>query len=461
MIDIDPTSKIFLYSVLWLGLLLRTLAILSKAPRGSTGLPFAFVMMYTVMHAGALVHLVQGYDHTVDPYLESIHYTRETVADGLEASFLGMLGAVIGFMITGKAMFVHARGHVARYERSQAFAKVVVFIGLSAFVIETISKRLNIELAGLQALLVSARNLCAIGALPIISCLHSAGNRIKVILLTAISATLVPVICLVTSAILADSVSIAIAVFAFYLTLRPASRRPFMRNLFLSGAVVIVSFIFAAFYLHMRTELRELVWNGGSLSEAAKMTLEAAESFDTHSLADNETLASIDSRLDQNIYVGLAIEQLRILPNTYENGDTILLALLGWIPRSIWPDKPVRGGADFVGKHTGKQTEEGVSIGAGPVFEFYVNFAYSGVFFGFVILGSILRILDIQATRALNEGKVPHFVQYELAGFAMLQPLADLFFIVTSVAASLVLGGMLRYFWKRLYSPGLIRNSSP
>ena len=74
MIDLDPTNKIALYAVLWGCLLLLTLANLSGSRHRSTGLAFAFLMIYTAMHAGALVHLVEGYDHTFDPYLASWHY---------------------------------------------------------------------------------------------------------------------------------------------------------------------------------------------------------------------------------------------------------------------------------------------------------------------------------------------------------------------------------------------------
>ena len=196
--------------------------------------------------------------------------------------------------------------------------------------------------------------------------LYMSGKKKYAILVTALFAVLLPTVFLLVSGILADSVSIAFAIFAFYLTLRPVSGGAFVRNLVLTGALMSFSFVFAVFYLQMRGELRELVWGGGSMSSAAGLTISAAQKFDTASFSSYSALTAIDGRLDQNILVGLAIEKLRVLPNTYENGETILMAFVGWVPRFIWTNKPVRGGSAFVFKHTGKVSAEGITFGAGP-----------------------------------------------------------------------------------------------
>lgn len=449
MIDLGATSKITLYAVLWGGLLLLALAILSGPRHRSMGLPFAFLMMYTQMHAGALVHLVEGYDHHTDLYLDSLGYTRDTVADGLEASFLALLGAFLGFLLTGSVMDTPRVQAAVSLHPAQRHAKTLVVIGVGTLILEAGLHRIGVDLPGLQAVMVSARDLSAVGALPIILYFYVSDRKRLAIAVTAAFSVLIPAVNLVTTAILADSIEKAAAIFAFCLTLKSNSRSTFRRNLTLTGAVVLVSFVFATFYLQMRGELRGLVWGGGSISGAAQLTVDAAEKFNSASSQDYTALAAIDGRLNQNIYIGLAIEQLRSLPNTYENGDTIILALFGWVPRFVWPDKPVRGGAAFLTKHTGKEVQEGVSFGAGPVFELYVNFAYWGVFLGFIVLGSIVRAFDIHAIRALDRANVARFAQYYLAGLAMVSPLADLFFIVTAVASSLVVGWGLRRVWKQ------------
>jgi hypothetical protein len=162
-----------------------------------------------------------------------------------------------------------------------------------------------------------------------------------------------------------------------------------------------------------------------------------------------DSLSLLDARLDQNIFVGLAIEKLRNMPDTYENGETIALAIFAWVPRFIWPGKPERGGSTLIDKHTGKDTAFGTTFGAGPIFEFYVNFAYWGVFLGLMIIGALVRYFDIRAERALRTGTLTHCVQYHLAGLALLDPLADVFFLVTAVASAFVVGLALSKFETR------------
>ncbi len=110
MLDLDATSKIVLCAVFWAVLLL--LALSMKGGRGlygTVGLPLAFILNYTSAHAGALVHLISGYDHTSSPYLQHMGYTRDTVADGLEASTLAMLAATIGFAAVDNIIKAHDR----------------------------------------------------------------------------------------------------------------------------------------------------------------------------------------------------------------------------------------------------------------------------------------------------------------------------------------------------------------
>ena len=91
-------------------------------------------------------------------------------------------------------------------------------------------------------------------------------------------------------------------------------------------------------------------------------------------------------------------------------GTTVPLWAL--IPRAIWPDKPaVGGGQDLVAEFTGIKFEEGTSVGAGQVLEFYMNFGMPGVLAGFAVLGFILMRLDQVVMRALAMRNINGVVQ--------------------------------------------------
>jgi hypothetical protein len=446
MIDLDASSKITLYALLWGGLLLVALARNGGSRHGSIGLPLAFLANYTLAHAGALLQLIEGYDHTQDGYLRALSYTSQTVADGLEASWLGMFGATIGFFLAEYAIgaSVLRRSTELPLVSMRRGSMYMLTLGMAIMLLETVMARMGITLAGFQAVLANGRNLIIVGTYGLVLYEYAKGGTRAATIVAGAFALLLPAVALITRGILADSVGLGITVLAFYLTLRRPGRRPLARDIAIFATVTVLAVIFASAYMQFRDTLRSVISSGGDIGAAVSTVAEAAGNFDMGSIAQEEPLARLDSRLNQNIFIGLAIEQLRILPDTYENGQTILLALFGWVPRFLWPGKPERGGASFIGKHTGKQTAEGTTFGAGPIFEFYVNYAYVGVLAGFMVIGAVLRALDIAAFNRLRAGIMDRFAQYSLVALPLMQPLADLFFTVSAMAAALVLSLALR-----------------
>jgi hypothetical protein len=63
---------------------------------------------------------------------------------------------------------------------------------------------------------------------------------------------------------------------------------------------------------------------------------------------------------------------------------------------------------------------------------------------GFMVIGAVLRALDIAAFNRLRAGIMDRFAQYSLVALPLMQPLADLFFTVSAMAAALVLSLALR-----------------
>jgi hypothetical protein len=154
-------------------------------------------------------------------------------------------------------------------------------------------------------------------------------------------------------------------------------------------------------------------------------------------LSNASHLTALDQRLNQNYLVGLGVMAHRQGEAELQYGATVPLWAL--IPRFIWPDKPaVGGGGDLVTQFTGQKFEEGTSVGAGQVLEFYMNFGMPGVLAGFAVFGFILMRLDQLMMRAFAMGNTAGVTQTALPGLAMLMPLGNLMEILVAVAAAII-----------------------
>lgn len=208
-------------------------------------------------------------------------------------------------------------------------------------------------------------------------------------------------------------------------------------------------------YMRDRTQIREVVWGGRSYGERFQQlwtTLETMEWFDPYNV---DHLNRIDRRLNQNLFVGIAAYRLAESKD-FAHGETFFDALLALVPRALWPDKPVRAGSPgLVSRFTGLQFAEGTSVGIGHVMEFYVNFGTLGVWAGFLVLGTLITIVDKVARRRLEEGDWQGFTLWFLVGISFLQVGGSLVELAGSAGASvaaamLVNRHLLRGFQRRL-----------
>ena len=90
--------------------------------------------------------------------------------------------------------------------------------------------------------------------------------------------------------------------------------------------------------------------------------------------------------------------------------------------------------ADF----TGLQFDEGTSVGAGQVFEFYINFGVIGVVGGFLIYGFMVGQMDMLAKNSLDRGDQKRFLLWFLVGLALLQPGGNLREVIVSAVGSVI-----------------------
>ena len=168
------------------------------------------------------------------------------------------------------------------------------------------------------------------------------------------------------------------------------------RRLFLALAPVVAYAGLSLYpaYSAMRDEYRNAMWSeGASLDERLDILGEVARSITPYDFSNPEHAGPVDVRLNQNVLVAMAIDWHEYGFYSLYLGSTV--PLWAFIPRALWPDKPpIGGGLDLIADTTGLSYDDGTSVGAGHVLEFYVNFGWPGIVFGFLVLGFALARLD-------------------------------------------------------------------
>jgi hypothetical protein len=230
---------------------------------------------------------------------------------------------------------------------------------------------------------------------------------------------LLPLVTIVSSGFMGQGALGALTVFVFAGSLG----RPRVSRLLLAGLIAYVGLSFYVGYMRDRTEIREAVWGGRSLEARLQQMADTVSRFEWFDPADPLHVWAVNSRLNQNVFVGIARDRLRYEQGEgYAWGATLVDAALALVPRALWPEKPVTAGSgDLVSRYTGIRFAEGTSVGIGQVLEFYVNFGPAGVAGGFLVLGVALTLIDATARRRLEAEDHGGFALWLLVGTAFLQ----------------------------------------
>jgi hypothetical protein len=178
--------------------------------------------------------------------------------------------------------------------------------------------------------------------------------------------------------------------------------------------------------------------------------------FEWFDASNQKHRSAIDDRLNQNWFVGAAVDRLETGQDQNVRGASVISVVVALIPRAIWPDKPtVGGGGSVVHDFTGFEVAPGTSYGAGQVLEFYANFSTLGVTGGFLLYGWLIGMIDLKVIWALRTGNQPGFVFWFLIGLVLLQPGGNLLEIVVSAASSAITAyGMVRFVIPRRLAAG-------
>ena len=207
-------------------------------------------------------------------------------------------------------------------------------------------------------------------------------------------------------------------------------------------------------YAEHRNEIRASVWGGESAATSFNKVLEVFWGIRPFDYSNPEHLDALDLRLNQNSLVGAAIRNTPTLV-AFREGETIYAALAAVIPRAIWPDKPVGAGSGtYVSQHTLIPFAEGTSVGMGQVLELYINFGTAGIVIGFIVLGALLRYMDVLLVEALTRNDWRFVMLMFLVGSGMLQAGGSLAEISASSASGWVVATALAHIlrWYRRHS---------
>jgi O-antigen polysaccharide polymerase Wzy len=189
---------------------------------------------------------------------------------------------------------------------------------------------------------------------------------------------------------------------------------------------IIVSFLGISFFLSyftVRDDIRKVAWSGAE--DQAKITV-VSKIFDSFAWIDPynlRQLKAMNERLNQNYFVGLAVERLQAKAVDYLNGKSISDGFLSLIPRVIWTEKTVTAGSGrIVADVTGLNLSATTSFGVGNVMEAYINFAIPGIVIGFVLFGYLLGWLDLHSAIANLQGNTKTLIRCFLTAIAIIIP---------------------------------------
>lgn len=420
--------------LVWILIGIILAALVAQKRRDSVGLPLAYFLGLSLIHVpGALLYL----DET------DLSSMATVTRIGFEQTIIGMVAFLFGVMViryrfrsvqitqTSDPNFRALRRLALKY---LAIGGVSYFIALP--VVSGIGT-ITAVVASLGSLIICAACLLAWVD-------SKTGNRpwMSIILLP-----LMPLGTLLQSGFLGFGTYWTIAVLSFFFA---QSKRRVWYALFTPVALFVGLSLFVN-YMAARSDIRQLVWyEQAGIGDRLQRVVDMFQHFEWFDLSDWHHREAIDSRLNQNWLVGTAMERLDSGQVEYGYGSTIGTMALALIPRAIWPDKPqVGGGGSVVSHFTGIEFGDATSVGAGQVFEFYVNFGTLGIIGGFLLFGCILGQLDLLTIKNLREGDQRRFLLWFLIGLALLQPGNNLLEIEVSAATSGIAAYWIGYLLAR------------
>jgi hypothetical protein len=410
----------------------------------SVGLPILFLLSLSIIHwFGGMIYAFPWYK----PFIDSM--TPTDVIVGFQQSVYGVIGFGLGCNILApRVLKIFKPSWLYEFPRQPNLKLVKAYLVLGLIFVFVLSPLLS-KIPSFAALANLGISYFLVGLCLACWTAWAMGKNLTFLLCLAIACCL-PVVTTLTTGFFGFGAAGTTVVFAFTFTFyRPRWKVSLM-------GLLVVFFGFSVFvnYLGDRNEIRATVWgekNAQTRIEQLQQTATNFKLFDPH---NQRHLELIDLRMNQNWLVGKAVRYISNGMVDYANGETLEQAAIAVVPRILWLDKPVSAGSgDIVTRYTGIKFALGTSVGVGSVLELYLNFGSLGVVLGFILFGTVIRVIDITAAYKLVNGNWVGFTSWFLPGLGMINPGGSFVEVVASVAAYLV----LIYIVNRVY---ILRASS-
>lgn len=413
----------------------------------SVGLPLMFLLSLSIIHwFGGLIYTFPWYK----PHIDLIKPTDVIV--GFQQGVYGVIGFGFGCIILAPIILKILKPNWLYELPRQPNLKLVksyMVLGLAfIFVLSPIFSKIPsfaaIANLGISYLLVG---LC-------LACWKAwfMDNKLSFLLAIAIACSL-PFVTTLTMGFFgfgaAATTVVLVFTFNFY--------RPRWKVILIGLVILFFGFSIFINYLRDRNEIRATVWGEQSAQNRIEQLQQTITDFELFDPFNQKHLELVDLRMNQNALVGKAVRYISSGQVDYAGGATLEQAVIAVVPRILWPDKPVTAGSgDLVSQYTGIKFSEGTSVGVGTVLELYLNFGSPGVVLGFVVFGTVIRVVDMTAGYKLINGNWVGFASWFLPGLAMINPGGSLVEVVGSITASLI----LVYIVNQVYLPKASRTKT-
>ncbi|MBE2224106.1 MAG: hypothetical protein IAF02_21380, partial [Anaerolineae bacterium] len=418
--------------------------------QSGVGIPIIYLVQLGMYHwLTAAVDMLPWYLPRHNPFVLAIGFQQSVYAI---LSF-GIGSLIFAPLITG--LWRNERGFSPRnktvtIKKNESlhipWPQVYFYVGIIGFFFIT---PLTSRLPTISAFFSAMGDLMIVGGI-LLCWLAIRTNNKKRLLGYLILFALLPVFTTVSSGFLGWGFSFFLLVLIFILR---ANKRPI-------GILVIVMLIaylsVSVFvnYMEARDDIRASVWGGESLRDRLFTTAESFQNFELFDIYNNDHLRWFEARLDQNIFIGMAIERLDNGIVEVANGKTLGDAATMLIPRILWPNKPVRlGGAQIISYYTGIPIYGSTTSPTGHVLELYINFKTLGVIIGFVFIGTLLTIMDEQAAKRLYDQDFSSFAVWFLPALSLLHPDNNFMVFTAGSISALIFILVFNRFVQILYIP--------